>query len=86
MTDMRRLPPRFNVVAVPFVNSVLMTFIVSGVSTWRAIGFAPYFTGSWMGAWAWSWIVAFPIIVVVMPLARRMVAAVVEPPPGIGGR
>jgi hypothetical protein len=30
--------------------------------------------------WALSWIVAFPTLLVVLPLVRRIVALVVEPP------
>ncbi len=78
---MSKLPPRFNAVAMPLVLSGLMTIIVSGISTINAIGFAPGWGGKWFGAWLLSWAVAFPVMVFVLPIARRIVANFVEAPP-----
>ena len=39
------------------------------------------FVVTWPAAWALSWVVAFPTLVVLLPLARRLVALVVETPP-----
>jgi hypothetical protein len=50
------------------------------VSTWRAVGFVPNFFQLWMSAWMLSWVIAFPVVLVVLPLSRRIVAALVEPP------
>ena len=77
---MPKLPARFHAIALPFVLSILMTCVVSGVSTWRAVGIVPDFTRIWMSAWALSWAVAFPVVMFVLPLSRRIVAALVEPP------
>jgi hypothetical protein len=62
------------------VLTFLMTNVVSGVSTWRAVGFAANFIELWMSAWMLSWLIAFPVVLFVMPLSRRIVAALVEPP------
>ena len=77
---MSKLPARYNGIALPFVLSLLMSCIVSGISTIRILGVGPDFVASWMGAWAWSWLVAFPAILVVLPIARRIVAMAVETP------
>jgi len=77
---MSKLPARYNAIALPFVLSLLMSCIVSGISTIRILGVGPDFFMSWMGAWAWSWIVAFPAILVVLPIARRIVALAVAAP------
>lgn len=77
---MAKLPARFNTVALPLVLSGLMSLIVSGVSTWRAVGVPANFLGLWLNAWAWSWLIAFPAVMVVLPIARRIVARVVEQP------
>jgi hypothetical protein len=77
---LKKLPARYNSVALPFVLSLLMSCIVSGIATLRIIGFAPDFVANWMSAWGWSWIVAFPAILVVLPIARRIVGMVVAPP------
>jgi hypothetical protein len=76
---MPKLPAHFNAIALPLVLTFLMTNVVSGVSTWRAVGLAPDFVHLWMTAWALSWIVAFPVVLFVLPLSRRIVAALVEP-------
>ncbi len=85
---MSRLPPRYNAVAMPLVLSGLMTIIVSGISTLNAIGMAPGWGMKWFGAWLMSWAVAFPVMTFMMPIARRIVAKFVEPPPmpGAGPR
>lgn len=75
-----RLPARYAVLVMPLLLSILMTFIVSMVSTLRSIGLAPGFVSIWLGAWALSWLVAFPTLLVVLPLVRRATAALVEPP------
>ena len=36
---MQKLPVKYNFIAMPFVLSVMMSFIISGVSTLRALGF-----------------------------------------------
>ena len=77
---MTKLPAKYNFVAMPFVLSVMMSFIISGVSTLRALGLAEGFFVKWMGAWGISWLVAFPTVLVVLPLVRKIVATFVETP------
>ena len=55
--------------------------VVSGISTLRSIGLAEIFLGKWMTNWAWSWSVAFPAVIVVLPVVRAIVARIVAPPP-----
>jgi hypothetical protein len=80
MSVMRRLPPRYAPVVMPFILSVLMTFVVSAIATLKSLGPTPAFLGTWPSAWTLSWLVAFPALLVVLPLVRRIVALVVEPP------
>ena len=70
------IPKRYAPVAFGFLLSGMMSFLVSGISTFLAIGLVPGFLWEWIGAWLPSWIVAFPIVLVVAPLARRLVAAI----------
>ena len=80
MPVFRKLPPRFASVVLPLILSVLMTFVVSAISTLKSLGPTPAFLATWPAAWALSWIVAFPTLLVVLPLVRRIVSLVVEPP------
>jgi hypothetical protein len=39
----------------------------------RAIGMPPGFVGTWLGAWLTAWAIAFPSVLVVAPITRRLV-------------
>ncbi len=73
-----RLPARYAPILGLVVLSLFMTCIVSGISTLRSIGLAPNFFEVWPVAWAMSWCVAFPTLMVVTPLVNRIVAGLVE--------
>ena len=78
---MARIPHRYAPVVTAFLLSGLMSCMVSGISTLRSIGLAEIFLGKWMTNWAWSWSVAFPAVIVVLPVVRVIVARIVAPPP-----
>src|SRR4051794_29782688 len=80
MIAVRKLPARYAPVVMPFVLSILMTAVVSVISTLRSLGATPAFLATWPGAWALSWLVAFPTLLMVLPLVRRIVASVVAVP------
>ncbi|MCW5689655.1 MAG: DUF2798 domain-containing protein [Pseudolabrys sp.] len=75
-----RLPPRYAAFVMPFVLSILMSLIVSGVATLRSLGFSPDYFAVWPMAWFLSWLVAFPTLLLVLPLVRRIVGLVVQQP------
>jgi hypothetical protein len=77
---MKKLPSKWNMVAVPFVLSIFMSAIISFVSTFRAVGFIDGLFGKRLGAWGLSWLVAFPALLMVLPIVRRIVARFVELP------
>lgn len=64
---------------MPLLLSLLMTFIVSLISTLRVAGFSLDALRLWMSSWALSWLVAFPTLLLVLPLVRRATAAIVDP-------
>lgn len=72
------IPRRFAPVAFGFLLSGFMSFLVSGISIYRAEGFSDAFMHAWMGGWIPSWAVAFPAVLVVAPLARRIVDRLVR--------
>ena len=76
-----KLPARYTAIVMPLVLSVLMTFVVSAISTFRSLGPTPAFLATWPSAWAISWLVAFPPLLAVLPLVRKIVALAVEQPP-----
>lgn len=71
------IPARLAPIAFGLILSGLMSFIVSGIATLRALGLPSDFMAQWLGAWAASWMVAFPAVLVVAPLTRRLVGRLV---------
>lgn len=72
------IPARFASILFGFILSSLMSFVVSGISTFRNAGPIDGFFGLWIGAWLPSWLIAFPIVLVVAPVARRAVNGLVR--------
>lgn len=76
------MPPRFAPILFGFVLSALMSFIVSGIATVRNAGLVDGFLNLWINAWIPSWIIAFPTVLIVAPMARRLVGMLVKAPAG----
>ncbi len=76
------LPRRLAPALFGLILSGLMSLLVSGISTYRAAGWGPGFAALWVGAWLAAWLVAFPVVLVLAPLARRVVEALVADGPG----
>lgn len=74
------IPARFAPILFGLILSGLMSLMVSGISTALGFGLADGFVGRWIvGAWLPSWAVAFPAVLLVAPLTRRLVAALTRP-------
>lgn len=54
-----------------------MSFLVSGLSTYRAIGLIDGFLATWISAWLVSWAVAFPAAMLCRRSAQWMVSKVI---------
>ena len=68
------IPAKFAPLLFSFCLSIIMSCVVSEVATLNAAGLTDGFATLWLAAWDKSWIVAFPTILVVAPLTRRLVA------------
>ena len=75
-----KIPYKFTPVVFAFLMSMLMAFIMSALLTLVNLGPVPDFLAKWMGAFPIAWICAFPTVLVVSPIVRRLVAHFVEPP------
>ena len=73
-----RMPARSAGVVMPFLLSILMTLIVSFISTVRSVGIPAGFLQLWAGAWALSWVVAFPTLLVMLPLVKKLTGMIVR--------
>ena len=72
------IPKRFEHVAFGFLLSGMMSCLVSGFSTAMALGIDGLFVLHWIKAWLPSWAIAFPIVLVVAPFVRRILARIVS--------
>lgn len=70
---MRKLPAKYAAVLVPLVLTGVMTCIVSGIATVRALGPGLEMLRPWLEAWLISWATAFPLMTVLLPVVRRLV-------------
>ncbi len=69
------IPARFAPILFGFFVSMIMSFIISSVALFVTHGVGgPGFAGLWLRGWLTGWATAFPCILVVAPLARRIVA------------
>ncbi|MEP2642540.1 DUF2798 domain-containing protein [Roseobacter sp.] len=73
------IPARYQHILFGLILSGLMSFLVSGIATLRTLGPIDGFFPVWIMTWLPSWSVAFPTVLVVAPLARRLVAKMVRP-------
>ncbi len=73
------IPARFAPALFGFIMSGMMSCIVTGIATLKAIGFGPSTLGDWMASWAFCWPIAFTVILIASPVVRRLVARLVRP-------
>lgn len=79
-TIFRKLPHGYARVLMPLILSVLMSAIVSAVATATTVGLSQSFVATWPNAWAASWFVAFPSLLLLLPVVRRVVTWMVAQP------
>ncbi len=75
---MKKLPAFTQPVLFATLTTAFASFLVSGISTWRAVGFAPDLPLRWINAWLLSWPVAAPAMYFIAPRVRRLLARVCE--------
>lgn len=78
---MKKIPARFAPALFGLILSGLMSWVVSGISTFRASGPGANFLDLWMGAWLMAWLIAFPVVLVIAPFTRRIVQRLVASAP-----
>lgn len=74
----KKLAPRYMRYALPLCLTFIMTFLVSGVATIRALGLADGVFAKWAESWMFSWCIAFPTMFFLLPVVRRLLGHVIE--------
>lgn len=65
-------PKKYEPIVFGFILLGFMSLLVSGISTWRAMGLASGLLHLWLGAWLTAWLIAFPVVLLAAPFARRL--------------
>ena len=73
------IPRRLEPIAFAFLLSGIQSFLISGIATSIAISDWSKFFEFWMGAYVSSWAIAFPGVLIVAPLVRRILKRIVKP-------
>jgi hypothetical protein len=74
-----RVPKRFAPFLFPLLLSGFMTFLITGIYMTRVLGIDALvndpgnFLQIWMKAYLSSWLIAYPILLLVIPVVRRVV-------------
>ena len=74
------IPQKYAPLLFGLILSGLMSLLVSGISMLRATGMVPGFAGAWISAWLTAWLFAFPVVLLIAPLARAVVARLTAKP------
>lgn len=77
---LRKLPARYAGFVMPFLLSVFMSGVVSLISTLHSVGLVHGLPHLWVGAWILSWCIAFPTLLLALPVVRRLTHLIVEAP------
>lgn len=72
------IPKKYAPLLFSLILSGQMSLLVSGISTFRAMGWRPDFFSLWAGAWLTAWVFAFPAVLLVSPPARVLVRLMTE--------
>ncbi len=73
-----KIPKKYTGILFAFMMSLFMAFIMSGVLTALFAGISAQFFSHWMSAFIHAWPVAFPAVLLVAPIVRRIVASLTD--------
>jgi hypothetical protein len=76
----KKLPARWFKFALPVGTTFFMTFLVTGVATWRALGWDRRMFEMWATSWMIAWAIAAPTMYFMMPVVRRWLGRLIEEP------
>ena len=75
-----KLPAKWATVVMPFMLSCLMSGIISFINMLRNLGWIDGFINLWLHNWMISWAFAFPIVLAILPLVRKVTGKLVDMP------
>ncbi|WP_151985024.1 DUF2798 domain-containing protein [Acinetobacter radioresistens] len=76
-----KLPAACAAGIIPLILSCLMSGIISMINLLRSLGWVENFFHLWFCAWMLSWLAAFPAVLILLPLVRRIAGLLVDMTP-----
>ena len=73
-----KIPKKYTGLLFAFIMSLLMAFLMSGVLTVVFVGLHNQFLTQWLSGFLHAWPIAFPSILVIAPVVRKIVFALTE--------
>lgn len=65
---------------MPLFLSCFMSGMISMVNIFLNIGLIENFWGKWFSAWMLSWAIAYPVVLIALPVVRRLTGVFVNMP------
>ena len=75
-----KLSAKWATIVMPFILSCLMSGIVSLINMLRNLGWIDGFITLWFHNWMISWVFAFPIVLILLPMVRKLTSKLVDIP------
>ncbi|WP_227516943.1 DUF2798 domain-containing protein [Acinetobacter sp. YK3] len=78
---LRKLPAQYAAWIIPLILSCLMSGTLSFANLLMNLGFSTALINQWLSTWMVSWVIAYPLVLIFLPLVRRLTSLIVEMPP-----
>lgn len=76
-----KIHPKHLTWLMPLILSGIMSGAISCFNIYLKIGAAEDFLSIWLHAWSLSWLMAFPLIMIMLPIVRKLLSKIVAQPP-----
>jgi len=75
---MKLIPKRYTSYVFSFFMALLMSCLISFVISVFNVGLVEDIMFVWLKAWGFSFVVSFPVVIVVSPLVKKLVDLVID--------
>lgn len=76
-----KIHPKHLTWLMPLILSGIMSCAISSFNLFLKLGWVDGFFSIWLHAWSLSWLMAFPLIMIMLPLVRKLLSKIVAQPP-----
>lgn len=75
---MRRLPREFGPLTYGVLQAGVTTGLATALAAHQVTGLGLEFFGKWLVSWTMAWLIMLPIVVLLAPVLRRAVGALMD--------